>query len=166
MDRDMIEVARAIQRAVPRKYKGWMEGLITNLGFVAPECRASRISEHIFHFIPDKPVEEWHFDALSIWMGKTVDEIKEMAKTIAPGKERDLDFHDPVLHAWEGDEVTCKGYDDITFEDNVPMVRIKGVPVPGKVYTVEKVDVRASSTNVFLKEFPGSPFNSVIFSIA
>ena len=163
--RDMITVARDIQQVIPRKYKGWMEGLITNLDFIAPELRAERIAERLFMFIPEKPTEQWQFEALAIWMDKGVAEIEAIAGTIDASNEKELDFHDPVLHAWEGDEVVCKGY-DAKFENGELISCIDNVPISGTRYTVEKIEVNESSASVYLKEIPGIAFNSIFFIMA
>lgn len=81
-------------------------------------------------------------------------------------KTRDVeDFENNVrknssmnIYAKENDKVICKTHSAGYTND----VEKKHLEI-GKQYTVERTIVHQSSTEVFLKEFPGISFNSVFF---
>ena len=57
-------------------------------------------------------------------------------------------------------DVVCVRNEDNKFfgcDENSPMLEV------GKTYTVEEVDVHGWHTEVYLKEIPDVPFNSVLF---
>lgn len=39
----------------------------------------------------------------------------------------------------------------------------RGILIPGAVYTVDHTDVHGWHTDVYLEEYPGKKFNSVVF---
>ncbi|MEF3312576.1 hypothetical protein PV433_27170 [Paenibacillus sp. GYB004] len=64
------------------------------------------------------------------------------------------------IHAKNGDLVV---YLDKNGHDWEPVeAREKGL-VEGMVYTVERTEVGGGHTDVYLREFPGQAFNSVLF---
>lgn len=158
-DDEMIAMLRSIQEAVPRKYKGVIEGVIEDIAWIAPDpdLRMPMIVRRLEWIMQSKLVHQWHLDVISILWPDRVAAI--LTRIASVPDEPDPILADPVMHAWEGDKVIVISVDNVI--DRLARVLLN----EGEVYTVHRVSVHDSNTDVILKEFPEIKFNSCVFAV-
>jgi hypothetical protein len=86
--RNLCKIVEEMLEEIPTDQENFISSLKDNLSSVsysAPEAIGfwwNQVYTTLQYYIPDKPIEEWHFKVMSIFSAKTVDDLKEEYKKI------------------------------------------------------------------------------------
>jgi hypothetical protein len=177
--KDIIDIAVKILSVVPRRYKGLVQGCIDDLRWKAPELMTFSLLKTVESILSPRVIgEKWcsevilatrsipeiskGIDALLIKLDeRSADDerlVNDTGEPICIGMKTSLLR---VLETWTGDKVKHVNTGNGTGADQEMAFRLL---TPGKIYTVDRVSVKDCSSSIWLKEIPGVPFNTVLFT--
>ncbi len=80
--RNPIDVVKQIKKVIPKEHYEKCDWLINDFSYKSPEQVGlcfKRLHESLFYdIIPEIMEEEWQFEVVSIYTGKTIKEVKEV----------------------------------------------------------------------------------------
>jgi hypothetical protein len=170
---DIIDIAVKVRSVVPRRYKGLVQGCIDDLRWKPPELMTISLLKTVESILSPIVIDEkWYSEVISVV--RSIPDISNAIDVILIKLEK-ISYDKPgeptvnkmktsilrVLETWRGDKVKHVNTGNGTDVDQEMAFRLL---TPGKVYTVDRVSVKDCSSSIWLKEIPGVPFNTLLFT--